>query len=104
VFEETLPVALALADRVVLAGVFRAGQLGDENRLEPETVAKCVRGLGKSAQVFPSSEAIAEQISAEAESGDVLLVMSNGSFDGLCEKLLSKLGQPVQVPSGARTK
>jgi UDP-N-acetylmuramate: L-alanyl-gamma-D-glutamyl-meso-diaminopimelate ligase len=104
VFEETLPVALALADRVVLAGVFRAQQLGDENRLEPETVASRVRELGKSARVFPSAEAIAEQVSSEAESGDVLLVMSNGSFDGLCEKLLTKLGQPVQVPSGANTK
>jgi len=104
VFEETLPVALALADRVVLAGVFRAQQLGDENRMEPEAVAASVRGLGKSARVFPSADAIAEQISAEAESGDVLLVMSNGSFDGLCEKLLAKLAQPVQVSSEANSR
>ncbi len=73
VFEETLPVALALADRVVLAGVFRAQQLGDENRLEPEAVAESVRELGKSARVFPSAEAIADQVAAEAESGDVLV-------------------------------
>ena len=104
VFEETLPAALALADRVVLGGVFRAQQLGDEKRLEPEAVALSVRGLGKSARVFGSADAIAEQISAEAESGDVLLVMSNGSFDGLCEKLLAKLGQPVQVSSEANTR
>jgi UDP-N-acetylmuramate: L-alanyl-gamma-D-glutamyl-meso-diaminopimelate ligase len=104
VFEQTLPVALALADRVVLAGVFRAQQLGDENRLEPEAVAESVRGLGKSARVFPSAAAIAEQVSIEAEAGDVLLVMSNGSFDGLCEKLLAKLGQPMQVSSEANTR
>jgi UDP-N-acetylmuramate: L-alanyl-gamma-D-glutamyl-meso-diaminopimelate ligase len=103
-FEQTLPVALALADRVVLAGVFRAQQLGDENRLEPEAVAESVRELGKSALVFPSADAIAEQVSLEAEPGDVLLVMSNGSFDGLCEKLLAKLGQPVQVSSEASTR
>jgi UDP-N-acetylmuramate: L-alanyl-gamma-D-glutamyl-meso-diaminopimelate ligase len=99
VFEQTLPVALALADRVVLAGVFRAQQLGDENRLEPEAVAESVRELGKSARVFPSADAIAEQVSMEAEPGDVLLVMSNGSFDGLCEKLLAKLSHPAQVSS-----
>ena len=104
VFEQTLPVALALADRVVLAGVFRAQQLGDENRLEPEAVAESVRELGKSARVFPSADAIAEQVSMEADPGDVLLVMSNGSFDGLCEKLLIKLGQPVQVSSEANTR
>jgi len=101
VFEETLPVALALADRVVLSGVFRAQQLGDENRLEPEAVAESVRELGKSARVFPSADAIADQLSSEAEPGDVLLVMSNGSFDGLCEKLLAKLAQPVHVSSEA---
>jgi UDP-N-acetylmuramate: L-alanyl-gamma-D-glutamyl-meso-diaminopimelate ligase len=104
IFEETLPVALALADRVLLAGVFRAQQLGDENRFEPETVAERVRAMGKNARVFPSADTIADQLSAEAESGDVLLVMSNGSFDGLCEKLLAKLGQPVPIPSGANTK
>jgi UDP-N-acetylmuramate: L-alanyl-gamma-D-glutamyl-meso-diaminopimelate ligase len=87
-----------------LAGVFRAQQIGDENRLEPEAVAASVRGLGKSARVFPSAEVIAEQISAEAESGDVLLAMSNGSFDGLCEKLLTKLSQPVHVSSEANTR
>src|SRR5438552_2047004 len=45
--QETLPEALALADRVALGGVFRAQQFGDENRLDPETVAASVRSLGK---------------------------------------------------------
>ncbi|MGB2622247.1 MAG: UDP-N-acetylmuramate:L-alanyl-gamma-D-glutamyl-meso-diaminopimelate ligase [Candidatus Acidiferrum sp.] len=93
VFQETLPQALALADRVVLGGVFRAQQLGDENRLEPEAVAESVRELGKDARVFSSAELIAEHLSAEAKTGDLLLVMSNGSFDGLCDKLLQKLAE-----------
>ncbi|HMD40163.1 MAG TPA: Mur ligase family protein [Candidatus Acidoferrum sp.] len=101
VFEETLPVALALADRVVLAGVFRAQQLGDENRMEPETVAARVRELGKDAQVLPSADAIAKEVSARAGDGDLLVVMSNGSFDGLCDKLLKKLGESVRQPAGA---
>lgn len=91
VFQETLPAALALADRVILGGVFRAQQLGDENRMDPEVVAERVRALGKSARVFPGAEAIAERLASEAEPGDLLLVMSNGSFDGLCEKLVKKL-------------
>src|SRR5580658_4698253 len=104
VFEETLPVALALADRVVLAGVFRAQQLGDENRMEPEAVAASVHALGKSARVFPSADAIAEQVSAEAEAGDVLLVMSNGSFDGLCEKLLKRFESVGSLPHEANAR
>src|SRR5262249_58156135 len=38
VFQASLPQALALADRVALGRVFRAQQLGEENRLDPETV------------------------------------------------------------------
>jgi hypothetical protein len=40
-------------------------------------------------------------LAGEAEPGDLLLVMSNGSFDGLCEKLIKKLGEEVRVPSEA---
>ncbi|MGA2420858.1 MAG: UDP-N-acetylmuramate:L-alanyl-gamma-D-glutamyl-meso-diaminopimelate ligase [Candidatus Acidiferrum sp.] len=101
IFEETLPVSLALADRVVLGGVFRAQQLGEENRMKPEAVAHSVRGLGKDARVLGSSEAIAEFVASEATPGDVLLVMSNGSFDGLCEKLLNKLESAVRTPAEA---
>jgi UDP-N-acetylmuramate: L-alanyl-gamma-D-glutamyl-meso-diaminopimelate ligase len=99
VFEESLPKALALADRVVLGGVFRAQQLGDENRLAPESVAQSVRKLGKDARAFEGADAIADYLAAETRAGDLLLVMSNGSFDGLCDKLMNKLGS--EVPSGA---
>ena len=104
VFQETLPASLALADRVVLSGVYRAQQLGDENRLDPESVAEGVRALGKDARVFPSADAIAAAVASEAQPGDVLLIMSNGNFDGLCDKLLKKLEHPVPQPSEARAK
>jgi len=104
VFQEALPKALALSDRVILGGVFRAQQLGDENRLDPETVAASVRALGKDARVFPSSDAIAEHLVAQAQAGDLLLIMSNGSFDGLCEKLLKKLGAVAQFADEAKSR
>lgn len=91
IFQETLPAALALADRVILGGVFRAQQLGSENRLDPESVAESVRTLGKDAKALGSSDAISDELVSEAKPGDLLLIMSNGSFDGLCEKLLKKL-------------
>jgi len=105
VFQEALPKALALGDRIILGGVYRAQQLGDDNRMDPEAVAADVRKLGKDARVFPSSDAIAEHLAGEAESGDLLLIMSNGSFDGLCEKLLKKLssaGGPIPSEAKAR--
>ena len=101
VFQESLPQALALADRVALGGVFRAQQLGEENRLDPETVAASVRALGKEAEVVSGGEAMADFLVANAKANDLLLIMSNGSFDGLCEKLLAKLDASLPVPAGA---
>lgn len=101
VFEESLPRALALADRVIVAGVFRAQQLGDQNRLDPESVVDNVRRLGKPARTFPSAEAIAEHVSLEALPSEVVLIMSNGSFDDLCEKLMKKLKETAPAPTEA---
>jgi UDP-N-acetylmuramate: L-alanyl-gamma-D-glutamyl-meso-diaminopimelate ligase len=104
VFQDELPKALALADRVILGGVFRAQQLGEENRMDPETVAATVRTLGKDVRVLSGAEAIAAHLASEARPGDLMLIMSNGSFDGLCQKLLKTLGACAPVSSEAKTR
>jgi UDP-N-acetylmuramate: L-alanyl-gamma-D-glutamyl-meso-diaminopimelate ligase len=98
VFQEALPQALALGDRVILGGVHRAGLLTEEQRLDPESVTAAVQQVGKDAHVLPGADAIAEFLAREARSGDLLLVMSNGSFDGLCDKLLKRLQSRVLSP------
>jgi UDP-N-acetylmuramate: L-alanyl-gamma-D-glutamyl-meso-diaminopimelate ligase len=102
-FQDTLPESLALADHVLLSSVHRASLLNEEQRLDPETVATTVRTLGKDANVLPDADAIADHLAAEAKPGDLLLIMSNGSFDGLCEKLLKKLSSR-QIPSEAHAR
>jgi len=42
---------------------------------------------------------MSDHLAKQSQPGDLLLIMSNGSFDGLCEKLVKKLAQTV--PSGA---
>src|SRR5881296_568244 len=104
VFQEALPQSLATADKVILGGVHNAKQLGDDNRLDPESVAGDVRKLGIEAKVLAGAEAITEHLGAEARAGDLVLIMSNGSFDGLCEKLLKKLGTAAQLAGEAGTR
>ena len=65
-----MPQALALADRVALGGVFRAQQLGDENRLDPETVAASVRALGREANVLGGA-AMADFLATNAKPNDL---------------------------------
>ena len=91
IFEKVLPESLAVADSVSIGPVSRASLLADEDRFSPDAVAESIRNLGRPAGAFPSADAIAVYISSGARPGDLVLVMSNGSFDGLCAKLLAAL-------------
>ncbi len=95
VFEATLPDALSIADAVVLGAVHRAKEIGDEKRFAPESVVAGVRAKGRIAEALSSADGIADYISGHSREGDVVIVMSNGSFDGLCDKLLEKLRASV---------
>jgi UDP-N-acetylmuramate: L-alanyl-gamma-D-glutamyl-meso-diaminopimelate ligase len=99
VFENDLAAALATADAAVLGAVNRANLLGDEERMSPARVLDSLRASRRTAEGFDSADEIAEYLSAETQPGDLVLVMSNGSFDGLCGKLLRKL-QERGAPAG----
>ncbi len=99
VFEKDLAASLATADAAVLGAVNRASLLTDEERMSPARVIDAIRNAGRSAEGFDSAEEIAEYLADKTRPGDLVLVMSNGSFDGLCGKLLAKL-QERGAPAG----
>lgn len=90
-FQDELASALALADGVVLGAVNRAHLLSDEERLDPQQVAGAIRATGKMAQAFGSASEIAEFLTGQLAPGDLVVAMSNGSFDGLCGRLIETL-------------
>jgi len=91
VFQEVLPEALAQADSVLIGPVSRAKLLEEEDRLSPAAIADALRTRGRAARAMDSADEIADFLAESAQPGDLVLVMSNGSFDGLCGKLLEKL-------------
>jgi UDP-N-acetylmuramate: L-alanyl-gamma-D-glutamyl-meso-diaminopimelate ligase len=93
IFQDVLPEALAGADKIIFGPVSRAQLLAGEERMEPAKVAEDLRARGKDAQALGSATEIAEYLAREARRGDLILVMTNGSFDGLNAKLLEKLEQ-----------
>ena len=82
VMKDALPPSLAAADR---AYVYSAGLGWDAEAV--------LRPLGARAACHASLEALVAALVAEARSGDHILVMSNGGFGGIHEKLLQRLGQ-----------
>ncbi len=87
IFECALGESLALADAVLLGAVNRANLLADDERMDPEAVAGAVRRRGVDARAFASTRELRQALEGEAAPGDVILVMSNGGFDGLCADL-----------------
>jgi len=47
---------------------------------------------------------MADFLASNAKQNDLLLIMSNGSFDGLCERLLKKLGATQPAPAEANSR
>jgi UDP-N-acetylmuramate: L-alanyl-gamma-D-glutamyl-meso-diaminopimelate ligase len=92
-FEGPLADALSKADGIVLGPVNRANLLSDAERLSPERIVALLTAQHRQAAAFLSADAAAEYLVREAKSGDVILVMSNGSFDGLCGKLLVRFSK-----------
>ncbi len=82
-----LPGALALADRIYCFGE-KAGRhaLG----WDP---AEVFRASGSDAQAYSDLDMLVADISKQARPDDVILVMSNGGFGGIHEKLLQALEQ-----------
>jgi UDP-N-acetylmuramate: L-alanyl-gamma-D-glutamyl-meso-diaminopimelate ligase len=78
------------ADEIVLASIFRAS-LPVEERLSVEDLVRDLTRAGRRARHLPSVDAIVEAIAREAMAGDVVVIMSNGGFGGIHDKLLAAL-------------
>jgi UDP-N-acetylmuramate: L-alanyl-gamma-D-glutamyl-meso-diaminopimelate ligase len=61
-------------------------------------VGDAMRPLGALAVVHSGMQALVDALVAEAHRGDHLVLMSNGSFGGLHERLLQALRQKARVP------
>ena len=95
VFQSEYADALAAADLVVISRVPEGplysafGEVTD--RLDADALAAEIESRDTPAVALDGAEAIVEHLADLRADGDVLVGMSNGSFDGLFEKLLARL-------------
>lgn len=91
IFQKELADCFAGADAVFISQIARLHLLDESERLDPEKVMVDIRAQGKEAFYLPDAETISIKTSEIAKSGDVIIVMSNGSFGGIHEMLKKKL-------------
>jgi UDP-N-acetylmuramate: L-alanyl-gamma-D-glutamyl-meso-diaminopimelate ligase len=94
VFEREFVDALAAADEAVLAAVFAKPNdpIPESERLSPETIVAEVARRGTPSRTIDGVPAIRDYLLSSARSGDVIVIMSNGSFDGLPRLVADALG------------
>jgi UDP-N-acetylmuramate: L-alanyl-gamma-D-glutamyl-meso-diaminopimelate ligase len=97
VFEEALVESLALADRSVLAAVFKSEAIPAGERLHPENVVAALRARGLESAVYADADAIVAAIAPELRSGDVVAILSNGGFGAIYTKLPEALSAAAGV-------
>ena len=90
VFQEDFARAFAAADEVLIAPVFRSS-LPESERLSVPTLVRALRERGQSAREAGSIDDIVAGIVREHRPGDLVVLMSNGGFGGIHQRLLRAL-------------
>jgi UDP-N-acetylmuramate: L-alanyl-gamma-D-glutamyl-meso-diaminopimelate ligase len=80
------------ADEILLPAVFRAS-LPEDERLSVERLVDDIVRAHRHARYVPKVDDIVKIVADEAREGDLVVVMSNGGFEGIHDKLLAALAR-----------
>ncbi len=91
VFQKDYVDAFTKSHEVILAEAFNTSALDEENRFSSAELISDLKKQDTKANVFASVDAIVTYLKSNAKPTDVILIMSNGGFDGIYQKLLKEL-------------
>ena len=91
IFQREIAEALSLADCVAIPALFRPEKVPETERLNENRLIDDLRTRGCSAWNPGTVDGIIEKVCEEARSGDLIVIMSNGGFGGIYEKLPAAL-------------
>ena len=92
IFQDAYANSFMAADETILANVFMPEKIKDGHILNVPSLTETLRNRGKAAYHFATTDEIVRHVSAHSDVPKVVLVMSNGSFDGLTGKAIKAYG------------
>jgi len=95
-FQAEFAAAFSHADEVIVGRLFDPSKIPPADRFDPERLALDLHRSGTKASYVPDVDTIVKQLAESAAPGDVVCVLSSGSFDGLHDKLLDAIGDSVR--------
>jgi UDP-N-acetylmuramate: L-alanyl-gamma-D-glutamyl-meso-diaminopimelate ligase len=93
VFQEDYARVFTAADRIYIRAHVPLETVPLEQQFSSSRLAADLRALGKVAQSFDKTDAIIAALAQTCQSGDIVVILSNGGFDGIHDRLLTRLGQ-----------
>ena len=91
IFQDVYTEAFDSADRVCIRKPALLGKIPPEERFSSQQLVDDLNKRGLEAAYFENTEGIIDFLVKESRPGDVILVMSNGGFDNIHERLLESL-------------
>ena len=101
VFQQAFEDALAEADEIIIARLFHPERYTRETAISPLEMLENLRRRGRDAYSIATADEIVSDLAPRLKDGEIVVIMSNGSFDGIHEKLLRVLrASEVSADSG----
>jgi UDP-N-acetylmuramate: L-alanyl-gamma-D-glutamyl-meso-diaminopimelate ligase len=91
VFQKDYVEAFSQAEEVLLAKAFDQSKIDESNRFSSEELVQDLQQKGRQAKAYDNVDQIVDDLKNKTHAGDLILVMSNGGFDGIYGKLLKAL-------------
>jgi len=91
VFQDVYPASFDYADLICIRKPPLLQKIPPHERFSSEQLVADLKKRGKDAYYFADTESIIEFLVEQAAAGDLILVMSNGSFDNIHQRLLAQL-------------
>jgi len=95
-FQAEFAEAFAHADEVMVGKLFDPSKIPAAERFDPERLALDLHRSGTKASYTPDVDTTVRQLAQNTAPGDVVCVLSSGSFDGLHDKLLDAIGDSMR--------
>ena len=91
VFQTVYPQCFDSADMVCIRKPPLLQKIPVDDRFSSQKLVDDLKSRGREAYFFPDTDAIIDFIADTAKPGDLILIMSNGGFDNIHERLLERL-------------
>jgi UDP-N-acetylmuramate: L-alanyl-gamma-D-glutamyl-meso-diaminopimelate ligase len=101
IFQKEIAEALAVADCIALPALFKPEKVPAGERLDENQLVENLRHMGRDAWNLETVEGIIQKICEESREGDLIVIMSNGGFGGIYDKLPAALESKGSVTSPA---